>query len=123
MNSEHLDLAAKYGLQLLDYCGGGAFGDVYFCKDISDKTMVLKIISKKKIGDSWQKELNGVKKYREITENNPELLKLFYVAEDDKNFFYTMEAADSVCKTEYIPDSLALRLKSGALPLPLSCEA
>ena len=104
------------GLKLLAHCGGGAFGDVYFCEDITGKKMAVKIISKKRIGDSWERELTGVKNYRKITENAPGLLQIFHVEDDEENFFYTMEPADSVSDTEYVPDTLARRLHSGALP-------
>ena len=105
-----------HGLKLLAHCGGGAFGDVYYCEDISGKKMAVKIISKKKLGDSWERELRGVCNYRKITENAPGLLQIFHVEEDDDTFFYTMEAADSVSDSEYIPDTLAYRLRSGAIP-------
>ena len=105
-----------HGLKLIAHCGGGAYGDVYYCEDISGKKMAVKIISKKKIGDSWERELDGVINYRTITENASALLQIFHVEDDEENFFYTMEAADSASKTEYIPDTLAHRLQSGALP-------
>lgn len=105
-----------HGLKLLAHCGGGAFGDVYYCEDISGKKMAVKIISKKKLGDSWERELRGVSNYRKITENAPGLLQIFHVEQDDGTFFYTMEAADSVSDSEYIPDTLAYRLRSGAIP-------
>lgn len=105
-----------HGLKLIAHCGGGAYGDVYYCEDISGKKMAVKIISKKKIGDSWERELDGVINYRPITESAPDLLQIFHVAEDEETFFYTMEPADSVSETEYIPDTLAYRLQSGAMP-------
>ena len=105
-----------HGLKLLAHCGGGAFGDVYYCEDPSGKRMALKIVSKKKIGDHWERELKGVKNYRKITEENNPLLKIFHVAEDENCFYYTMEAADSADPEKYIPDTLALRLQKGPLP-------
>lgn len=105
-----------HGLKLIAHCGGGAYGDVYYCEDISGKKMAVKIISKKKLGDSWERELHGVVNYRQITENAPCLLQIFHVEEDGETFFYTMEPADSASKNEYIPDTLAYRLQSGALP-------
>ena len=103
-------------LKLHTHCGGGAYGDVYFCEDISGRKMAVKIVSKKKLGDSWNQELRGVVNYRKITENAPLLLQIFHVEEDEETFFYTMEAADSASETEYIPDTLAHRLQSGPLP-------
>ena len=83
-----------YGLTLLSHCGGGAFGDVWYCQDISGKNLALKIISKKKLGEQWKKELKGVQNYRGITENHPGLLQIFHVGEDEETFYYTMEPAD-----------------------------
>ena len=77
--------------------------------------MAVKIVSKKKLGDSWGRELKGVINYRKITENSPELLQIFHVEEDEEHFFYTMEAADSVSEQEYRPDTLATRLSRGPL--------
>ena len=75
-----------HGLRLLTHCGGGAFGDVYYCQDISGQKMAVKIVSKKKLGDSWARELKGVINYRKITEKSPELLReeatMFPVAAD-----------------------------------------
>ena len=105
-----------HGLKLLTHCGGGAYGDVYYCEDISGKKMAVKIVSKKKLGDSWERELRGVINYRKITENAPGLLQIFHVEEDEESFFYTMEPADSASDAEYIPDTLARRLQSGPLP-------
>ena len=105
-----------HGLKLLTHCGGGAYGDVYYCEDITGKKMAVKIVSKKKLGDSWERELRGVINYRKITENAPGLLQIFHVEEDEESFFYTMETADSASDAEYLPDTLARRLQSGPLP-------
>ena len=104
-----------HGLKLLAHCGGGAFGDVYYCEDISGQRMAVKIVSKKKLGDSWARELKGVVNYRKITENASELLQIFHVGEDEEHFYYTMEAADSLPGQEYRPDTLAGRLTRGPL--------
>jgi len=104
------------GLRLLAHCGGGAFGDVYYCEDISGRHMAVKIVSKKKLGDSWARELKGVVNYRKITENAPELLQIFHVGEDEEHFYYTMEPADSLPGEKYRPDTLAGRLDRGPLP-------
>ena len=105
-----------HGLRLLTHCGGGAYGDVYYCEDISGKKMAVKIVSKKKLGDSWERELRGVINYRKITEHAPGLLQIFHVEEDEESFFYTMEPADSANDAEYVPDTLAHRLQAGSLP-------
>jgi len=111
-----IDSTEFHGLKLLTHCGCGAYGDVFYCEDISGRRMAVKIVSKAKIGDSWSRELKGVINYRKITENSPELLQIFHVEEDEKYFFYTMEAADSVSGQENMPDTLASRLNRGPLP-------
>ena len=106
-----------YGLQVLSRCGSGAYGDVYYCQDVSGKRVALKVISKSRIGSGWERELKGITNYRQLTENSPLLLNIFHVGEDESNFYYTMEPADAVVGAEeYIPDSLARRLASGAFP-------
>ncbi|MGI6355776.1 MAG: protein kinase domain-containing protein, partial [Lentisphaeria bacterium] len=50
------------------------------------------------------------------TEDSPLLLNIFHVGEDESNFYYSMEPADAVVNAEdYVPDTLARRLASGAL--------
>ena len=39
-----------HGLRLTVWCGGGAYGDVYVCKDISGRKLAVKIVSKFKLG-------------------------------------------------------------------------
>ena len=103
------------GLQLLTYCGGGAYGDVFYCEDLSHKKMAVKIISKQKLGEHWKRELKGVSNYRKLTFDDPNLLKIFQVSEDKDYFYYTMEAADSLSKTEYKADTLAARMEYGMI--------
>ena len=84
-----------HGITLLAYCGGGAFGDVFYGKDVTGRGLAVKIVSKSRLGDHWERELKGVVQYRRITENAPELLKIFHVEDTGDAFFYTMEPADS----------------------------
>ena len=105
-----------HGLTLGAFCGGGAYGEVYVCTDISGQRLAVKIVSKIKLGDDWERELRGVSNYRKITENAPNLLQIHHVEEDADTFFYTMEAADSVSADHYRADTLAERLKNGPLP-------
>lgn len=106
-----------HGLKLIAWCGGGAYGDVYVCKDISGRKLAVKIISKIRLGDDWERELQGVSNYRKITEDAPGLLQIYHVEEDIETFFYTMEAADSIgADGQYRADTLAERLKNGPLP-------
>lgn len=105
-----------HGLKLLAYCGGGAFGEVFYCEDLTHKKMAVKILSKQKIGAHWKRELKGITNYRRLTVGDPHLLQIYQVEEDEDYFFYTMEPADSLSETEYKADTLAARLDKGALP-------
>ncbi|MGN0878143.1 MAG: protein kinase [Oligosphaeraceae bacterium] len=106
-----------YGLKVLTHCGSGAYGDVYYCQDASGRHVALKVISKDKVGSGWERELKGITNFRNLTENSSLLLRIFHVGEDESNFYYTMEPADTVSKTgDYVPDTLARRLVLGALP-------
>ena len=105
-----------HGLKLLAYCGGGAYGEVFYCEDLTHKKMAVKIISKQKIGLHWRRELKGITNYRKLTLDAPNLLRIYQVEEDEENFFYTMEPADSLSPTDYKADTLAARLEDGALP-------
>ena len=44
-----------HSLKHLSLCGGGAYGEVYYCEDISERRMAVKIVSKTKLGDSWER--------------------------------------------------------------------
>lgn len=113
-----LEGSVYHGLHLLTLCGGGAYGEVYYCRDISGRFLAVKIISKKKLGTDWERELKGVRNYRCITENNPLLLQIYHVEEDEDSFFYTMEPADNAAGESsgaYLPDTLSRRLKCGPL--------
>ena len=105
-----------YGLHVLSHCGAGAYGDVYYCQDVSGKRVALKVISKIRLGSGWERELKGITNYRRLTEGSPFLMNIFHVGEDETSFYYTMEPADPVPGVaEYVPDTLARRLESGGL--------
>ena len=106
-----------HDLTVVRHCGGGAYGDVYYCRDISGKSLSLKVVSKHRIGAEWQRELKGITNYRKLSEETSGLLRIYHVGEDDESFFYTMEPADAVAGVEhYIPDTLSRRLENGPLP-------
>ena len=45
------DMQIFHGLKLLVNCGSGAFGEVWYCEDLSGRKLAVKILSKKKIGN------------------------------------------------------------------------
>ena len=105
------------GITVLSRCGGGAYGEVYYCQDASGKRLAMKVVSKVKLGEDWRRELKGLTSYRKLTEDTPGLLRIYHVAEDDDTLVYTMEPADAVPGHDtYVPDTLARRLANGPLP-------
>ena len=105
-----------YGLTVLEKCGRGAFGEVFYCQEATGKKVALKVVSKMAIGTSWERELRGITNYRRLLENTPGLLQIYHVGEDNDSFFYTMEPADDVSgQAPYRPDTLAVRLEKGPL--------
>ena len=42
-----------YNLTILRHCGGGAYGDVYYCHDITGKKLALKVVPKSRLGSGW----------------------------------------------------------------------
>lgn len=105
-----------HGMKVLASCGRGGFGEVCYCEEISGQRVAVKIVSKNTLGGEWQRELQGVRNYSRITDDVPELLKIFHVEEDEECFWYTMEPADSADPEKYVPDTLAGRLAAGPLP-------
>ncbi|MBQ7693577.1 MAG: protein kinase [Lentisphaeria bacterium] len=104
-----------HGMKVLASCGRGGFGEVCYCEEISGRRVAVKIVSKNTLGGEWQRELQGVRNYSRITDEAPELLKIFHVEEDEECFWYTMEPADSADPEKYVPDTLAGRLAAGPL--------
>ncbi|MBQ7693581.1 MAG: protein kinase [Lentisphaeria bacterium] len=105
-----------HGMKVLASCGRGGFGEVLYCEEISGRRVAVKIVSRNTLGGEWERELQGVRNYSRITDDAPELLKIFHVEEDEECFWYTMEPADSADPEKYIPDTLAARLAAGPLP-------
>ena len=104
--------------KIIHHCGGGAFGEVYYCSDISGQHVAVKVIPKNRLGNYWERELTGVSSYREITGKTDGLLRIFHVSEDSESLFYSMEAADNCGDdNEYRPDTLSRRLEHGSLPV------
>lgn len=101
-------------LTLLDFCGGGAYGEVYLVRDLSERLLAVKIISKTKLGDGWRRELRGLVNYQRLLSDCPHLLKIHHVDEDENHFYYTMDAADDIgADGIYCADTLQNRLAHG----------
>lgn len=112
------DVFASY--TIVQFCGRGAYGEVYLAEDITHKLVALKVIPISSGSDVWRLELIGLRHYRQSIENYKSLIEVMHVGETENFFYYTMEAADNMLHCdpteEYEADTLAHRLeRSGRL--------
>ena len=93
---------------LIEFCGSGAYGEVWLAEDAIGTRIALKIIRNR--NSYSERELNGLKNYKDC--NHPNLLKIRSVKITDETIYYTMDAADDLnCgRGKYLPDTLANRL-------------
>ena len=91
-----------HGMKVLAVCGRGGFGEVSYCEEISGRRVALKVVYKNTLGGEWQRELQGVRNYSRITDEAPELLKIFHVEDlylhfpDGHKFQYTQSFLNRV---------------------------
>lgn len=102
---------------LLAECGKGAYGSVFFAENVLTKQQVaLKTISQS--GHNYERELKGLCQYQSICRHS-DLLQIYHVEKKEDFLFYTMDAADNYNpEGEYIPDTLAVRLKNSGRLAP-----
>ncbi len=108
------DIFADY--TIIEFCGRGAYGEVYLAEDISHKTVALKVIPIVGSSEIWRMELIGLRHYRQCIEDYHSLIEIYHVGETDDYFYYTMEPADNLLhgdSDEYIADTLSHRLERG----------
>ncbi len=109
------DVFANY--TILQFCGSGAYGEVYLAEDITHKTVALKLIPISSGSEVWRMELIGLRHYRQSIEDYSGLIEIMHVGETDNYFYYTMEAADNMLHGDesdgYVADTLAHRLERG----------
>ncbi len=104
------------GYTILNFCGSGAYGEVYLAEDITHKVVALKLIPISYGSEVWRMELIGLRHYRQAVEEHKSLIEVLHVGESDSYFYYTMEAADNMLhgdSEEYVADTLAHRLERG----------
>ena len=109
------DVFASY--TIVQFCGSGAYGEVYLAEDITHRVVALKIIPISSGSDVWRMELIGLRHYRQCIENHKALIEVLHVGETENFFYYTMEAADNMLHGDftegYVADTLAHRLERG----------
>jgi len=80
--------------------GKGAYGNVWLAKNAAGQWRALKVIYLKNFdGDAapYEREFNGVSRYRPISDQHPGLLRIDFVSDkSDGYFYYAMELGDSL---------------------------
>ncbi len=107
------------GISPVVRCGRGAYGEVWLCRDSVDRLIALKIVSKTLLGESWEREFQGLKAYCQKIQGHANLLNIYHIFDAGDYFCYTMEAADDFHggRGAYVADTLSNRLKRGAMDL------
>ena len=105
------------GYQYLACCGAGSYGVTYLVRDFSGVEQVLKIVRKVGDRDVWERELRGLKAYRQLSQEHPNLVQIYHVEDARSYFYYTMSPADNLsCEKEmYLPATLENRIKRESL--------
>ena len=105
------------GCRILQVCGQGASGMVYLAENAVGKHIALKVLNTQ---DASDKELRGIRNYMRIWQNVASLVAIHHVGIENGRAYYIMDAADNASSSpgEYIPDTLANRLKiNNQIPL------
>ena len=105
------------GCQIRALCGQGAYGQVYLADDALGKQVAVKLLLNAEAGEY---ELKGLRNYLSVAKQSAGLLQVYLCGMHEGRPFYVMEAADNASEENgnYLPDTLALRLKrSGRIPV------
>jgi CHASE2 domain-containing sensor protein len=78
--------------------GEGAYGKVWLARNASGQWRALKVIYLSKFGhdmDPYEREFNGISRYKPVSDQHPGLLRVDFVSEKlDGYFYYIMELGD-----------------------------
>jgi hypothetical protein len=96
---EKLPATAGYKLYHPPF-GEGAYGKVWLAQDSSGQWCAIKVIYLKNFEDDhapYEREFNGVNRYKPVSDMHPGLLRVDFVSErSDGYFYYAMELGDSL---------------------------
>ncbi len=104
-------------IKILDYCGSGAYGDVWIGIDHSGIKRAVKVLNKRRLENIGvlYKEEKAIKLFRKNIKRHPNLVEIFYVGETEEILYYIMELADNAEIEKYIPTTLDYFIKEKAL--------
>lgn len=81
--------------------GQGAYGKVWLARNATGQWQALKVVYLSNFGgdaDPYEREFNGIKKYKPVSDKHPGLLRVDFLSEKkpDGYFFYAMELGDAL---------------------------
>ena len=100
-------------LKIGEYCGSGAYGDVWIAEDLSGLKRAVKVLNKARLTSMGvlQKEQKALALFRQHAPAHPNLIEIYHVGETDSDIYYIMELGDNAEREAYAPDTLEHRLK------------
>lgn len=116
-------VADSLHLNLIQFCGGGGFGEVWLVLDSFGWKRALKVINLARSTYDSQREVRGVREYCNRVNDVQCLLSIFHCGETDGYFWYLMQLADDAQRSSngnYIADTLDLRLSRDGYFTPYS---
>jgi serine/threonine protein kinase len=102
-------------LKIGEYCGSGAFGDVWIAEDLSGVQRAVKVLNKARLSSMkvLQKEQKALSLFRQYAPKHRNLIEIYHVGETDDEIYYIMELGDNAnIKGQYEPDTLEHRLQN-----------
>jgi CHASE2 domain-containing sensor protein len=98
--------AAEVAPEIPDYeliqppIGEGAYGKVWLARNKEGRWVALKVIFLASFAENpapYEREFNGIKKYQLVSDQHPDLLRVFFVSErlEAGYFYYAMELGDA----------------------------
>jgi hypothetical protein len=107
----------------INFAGGGAYGQVWICRDLTGLMRAVKVVElhRSGVGDAAAREHRALSLFRRLP-RHPHLIEVFQVGLSEGRLYYAMEAADPAPGSPpagadgYLPDTLARRLSAGPLP-------
>ncbi len=111
---------------MLKHIGGGAYGEVFLARSVTDGYRAIKVVWRSRFKDSapYEREFEGVRRFAELSLGERRQMALLHVGRNDaEGFFYSvMELADdiesgtSIHPETYVPATLEeIRQRRGCL--------
>jgi len=112
-----MELPKIPGITLLEKCGSGTAGEVWLGTDRHRTLQAVRLVSKKRDPALLAAERRAMSRYRPLSSQHANLMKILGTGETDGYLYSITEPADNICggSGRYEPDTLDRRLKNRKL--------